>query len=127
MLIDGVTETVKHELIKTKRQISWRLLSTFSRFNNATGDFFSSKIIRGRGIGRAGRDVVPKAFQKLEFVVQLKKLDDGYNPIDATNDQSIFFLTILLKKKQQQRNEIKVFSRKCNSIINDEKLLRSKS
>ena len=95
VLIDAITETVKHELIKTKRQISWRHLSTFSRFNNATSDLFSSKIIRGRGIRRAGGDAVPKAFQKLGFVVQLKRLADDYNPIDAANDQSIFVLTIL--------------------------------
>ena len=42
VLIDGVTETVKHEK-KTRRRISWSFVSTFSRFNNATSNFFSSK------------------------------------------------------------------------------------
>ena len=43
VLIDGVTETVKHEKKKTRRRISWSFVSTFSRFNNATSNFFSSK------------------------------------------------------------------------------------
>ena len=41
VLIDGVNETVKHE-IKTIRWISWSFVSTFSRFISATINFFSS-------------------------------------------------------------------------------------
>ena len=37
-IIDGVTETVKHE-----RLISWSFVSTFSRFISATSNFFSNK------------------------------------------------------------------------------------
>ena len=40
VLIDGITETVKHEIKKTKRQISSCFVSTFI---NATSDFFSRK------------------------------------------------------------------------------------
>ena len=43
VLIDAVTETVKHEIKKTKRWISWSFVSIFSLFNSATSDFFSSK------------------------------------------------------------------------------------
>ena len=43
VLIYGVTETVKHEIKKTRRQISWRFVSTFSHFINAISNFFSSK------------------------------------------------------------------------------------
>ena len=42
-LIDGVTETVQHEIKRTRRQISWSFVSTFSRFSSAANDFFSSK------------------------------------------------------------------------------------
>ena len=31
-LVDGVSETVKHEIQKIRRRISWRFFSTFSRF-----------------------------------------------------------------------------------------------
>ena len=42
VLTDGVTETAKHE-IKTKKQISSSFVSTFSRFNSAASNYFSSK------------------------------------------------------------------------------------
>ena len=41
--IDGVTETVKHEIKKTGRWISWSFVSNFSRFISATSNFFRSK------------------------------------------------------------------------------------
>ena len=42
VLIDGVTEKVKHEIKKkTRRRISWSFVSTFSRFISVTNDFFS--------------------------------------------------------------------------------------
>ena len=43
VLIDGVTETVKHEIKKTKRRIFWSFTSTFSRFISTIGNLFSSK------------------------------------------------------------------------------------
>ena len=43
VLIDGVTETVKHEIKKTKRKISWSFVITFSRFISTTSNFVSSK------------------------------------------------------------------------------------
>ena len=43
VLIDGVTETAEHKIKKARRSISWSFVSTFSRFNNATSNFFSSK------------------------------------------------------------------------------------
>ena len=42
VLIDGVTETVKHE-IKNKKTISWCFFSRSSHFISATSNFFSSK------------------------------------------------------------------------------------
>ena len=42
VLIDGVIETVKHEIEKTKRLISWSFVSTFSGFIRATSNVFSS-------------------------------------------------------------------------------------
>ena len=43
VLIDAVTETVKNGIKRTKRKISWRIVSTFSRFIRVTFDIFSSK------------------------------------------------------------------------------------
>ena len=43
LLIDGVTKTVKHEIKKTRRRISWYFVSTLSHFISVTSNFFSSK------------------------------------------------------------------------------------
>ena len=43
ILIDGIAETVKHEMKKTRRHISTCFVSTFSRLISATSDFFSIK------------------------------------------------------------------------------------
>ena len=43
ILIDRVTETVKYEIKKTRRQMSSRFGSTFILFISATGILFSSK------------------------------------------------------------------------------------
>ena len=45
VLIDGVTETVKHEIKKNEFEwgISWSFVSTFNRFISANHNFFSSK------------------------------------------------------------------------------------
>ena len=45
-------------------------------------------------------DADAKAIQLIEFVEQLKKLDDNYNATDAGNDQSMFLLTILENIKE---------------------------
>ena len=42
VLVDGVTETVKHEIKKTRRRISWRFVIAFSHFNSETSNFFCS-------------------------------------------------------------------------------------
>ena len=42
-LVDGVTETVKHEIKKTRTQISWSFISISRRFFSATSNFFSSE------------------------------------------------------------------------------------
>ena len=47
-------------------------------------------------------DADQKAIQQIEFVEQLKKLDDNDNATDEGNDQSIFVLTILGKIKEAQ-------------------------
>ena len=44
VFIDGVTETVEHEIKKkARRQISWSFLSIFNLFISTTSNFFSSK------------------------------------------------------------------------------------
>ena len=43
VLIDGVNETVKHEIKRTRRRIFWSFVSTFSGFFSATSNFFSIK------------------------------------------------------------------------------------
>ena len=45
-------------------------------------------------------DADPKAIQQIEFVGQLKKLDDDGNATDASNGQSMFVLAILEKIKE---------------------------
>ena len=57
----------------------------------------------------------PKAIQEIEFVGKLKNIDG----VDADGAQSMFVLTILEKK---HRNNVKVLTRKCNSLIKDGKL-----
>ena len=42
VLVDGVTEIVKHEIKKTRRRISWRFVIAFSHFNSETSNFFCS-------------------------------------------------------------------------------------
>ena len=61
----------------------------------------------------------PKAIQQIGFVAQLKTSDNA-----IVDNESLFILIILEKN---ERNEIKIFSRKCNSIITDGKLSRSES
>ena len=65
-------------------------------------------------------DADPKAIQHIEIVGQLK----NENGVNADGTVSIFVLTILEKN---QRNEIKIFSKKCNSIMKDGKLSRIES
>ena len=45
-------------------------------------------------------DADPKAIQQIEFLGQLKRLDDNGTATDAVNDQSMFVLTILEKIKE---------------------------
>ena len=45
-------------------------------------------------------DADPKAIQQIEFVGQLKNVDNDYNAIDADGRQSMFILTILKKIKE---------------------------
>ena len=59
--------------------------------------------------GQKELDADPKAIQK--FVRQLKSPDNA-----ILDNESMFVLTILEKI---QRNEIKIFSRKRNSLIKD--------
>ena len=43
VLIDGITETVKSEMKKTRVWVSSCIISTISRFISATSNFFSNK------------------------------------------------------------------------------------
>ena len=58
----------------------------------------------------------------IQQIASLKSLDDESNAVNADGTQSMIILTNLEKI---QRNEIKSFSRKCNSIMNNRKLTRS--
>ena len=62
------------------------------------------------------------AIQQIEFAGKLKNVDG----INTDRAESKFILTILENKKTR-KNEINIFSRKCNNIIKDGKLSRSES
>ena len=62
VLINGVTETVKHETKKTRRRNSWSFVSTFSYFISTTSNFLVVKGITGRGVRRAGRGYMIEKF-----------------------------------------------------------------
>ena len=64
-------------------------------------------------------DADPKAVKQTEFVGQLKKLN-----ADNNNDESMSILTFLEKN---QKIEIKISSRMCDSSMKDGKLSKSKS
>ena len=65
-------------------------------------------------------DADPKEFQQIDFVGQLKSTDD----VNVDGTQSMFVLTILEKIKKKTT---KILSRKCNSLMKDCELRRSKS
>ena len=56
----------------------------------------------------------------------MKKLDNNDNSEGAGNDQSMFVLTIS-ETKLDLTNEVKIFTRKRNSLIKDDKLWESKN
>ena len=55
VLINGVTETVKDEIKKTRRWICWSFVSAFNHTIKRISNFFSSKSKRGRWVRRTGR------------------------------------------------------------------------
>ena len=55
VIIDGVTETVKHQINYTRRWISWCCVSTFGCFIGTTVISSVVKGISGIGVMRAGR------------------------------------------------------------------------
>ena len=50
-------------------------------------------------------DADPKAIYQIEFIGQLKKLDDNYNATDPGNDESMLGLTILKKSKRRKYSQ----------------------
>ena len=62
VLTDGVTETVNHEVKKTRWQISWSFLNTFSQLWVQTIISSLVKRISGRGVKRAERRCMDKDF-----------------------------------------------------------------
>ena len=48
-------------------------------------------------------EVDPKVIKHMEFVEQLKKIDNNCNTTDASNDQSMFVLRILEKKIEEMK------------------------
>ena len=50
-------------------------------------------------------DADPKAIYQIEFIGQLKKLDDNYNATDPGNDESMLGLTILKKAKRPKYSQ----------------------
>ena len=69
-------------------------------------------------------DADPNAIKQIGSVGRLKRLDNDGNATDAWADNCIFFFNNFRKN---QRNETKNFSRKCNNLIKDDELWRSKS
>ena len=65
-------------------------------------------------------DAHPKAIQQIDLVGQLKKPNNENNNV---NVESMFVLKFLEKIKEARLN----FSRKCDSIIKDGNLSRTKS
>ena len=59
VLIDGVTETVRH---KIRKRISWSFVSTFSCFNSSTKYFLVVKGIGRRIVRRVERGYMKKMF-----------------------------------------------------------------
>ena len=53
-------------------------------------------------------DADSKAIQQIEFVEQLKQLDDNDNAADEGNDQSMFVLTFLETRLKIYLGSIKV-------------------
>ena len=68
-------------------------------------------------------DADPKRIQQIEFVGQLKRLDDNGNATGPGADQFIIVLMILEKIKETQPN---FFQGSVNSLIKVCKLCRSK-
>ena len=62
VLTDGVTETVNPEVKKTRWQISWSFLNTFSQLWVQTIISSLVKGISGRGVKRAERRCMDKDF-----------------------------------------------------------------
>ena len=61
-LVDGVSETVKHEIQKIRRRISWSFFSTFSRFIVQP---VISSVVKGTseiGVRSAGKGYMNKNF-----------------------------------------------------------------
>ena len=54
-----------------------------------------------------------KVIRQIEFLGQLKKLDDHYNVTDGGNDQSMSVLRILEKMKQRRLK----FSQKSGTVL----------
>ena len=72
VLIDGATETVKHEIKKkTRRWISSSFVKTFSRFISATNCFFSGKRHKWKRSQKSR-----KRMYKLKFLVLLHPLNN---------------------------------------------------
>ena len=71
VLLDGVTETIRHEIKKNKKSDFLSFVSTFNCFNIATSNFFSSK--------RYEREFENQ--KKQEFLVSLYPLSN----IEITN------------------------------------------
>ena len=63
VLVDGVTETVKHEIKETRIRISWSFVSTFSCFISTTSDFVSSKRYKWKRSLKSKRGCMNKSFE----------------------------------------------------------------
>ena len=62
VLIDGVTETAKHEIKKTRRLISWSFVGTLA---TSLVQIMISSVVKGtsgRGVRKAGRGHMDKHF-----------------------------------------------------------------
>ena len=79
VLIDGVAETVKDEIKKTRRQISWSFLAPLAA--SLVQPVISSVVkgTSGRGVRKAGRGYMNKKFLVLLHLLKNIKITNYFN------------------------------------------------
>ena len=79
VLIDGVTEAIKDEIEKTKRWISGRFFSTFSRFINTTSNSFTCKRYKWKRSKKSRKRIYKYNFLDLFHPLDNIKITNYFN------------------------------------------------